>query len=582
MRHGIALFGLLALGLGLTIHLGCSSGASTGGTGAGGGRISGTVAMLGSPAGGVTVTAYREAGTAGEPDAAGSAATDSTGAYAVSGLPAGTYTLYARQGEYAGGAAGVRLAEGGSAAAHLTLIPTGSIGGTVDLAGASGNGGVRVSVVGVPVAVLTDAAGSYVIPGVPMGDNYSVAATKAGCTLALQHGVSVEPGVETTTAPIVLGVAQAHPPTISTVSASPMVVATGAVTSLDCQAGDADGDTLTYAWAGGTGGAYSATDAADVTWQAPTTAGSYLLTVAVTDEAGNAAAGAVSVLVQAPGNHPPQITTVTASPAVVGPGDDAALLCSASDADGDALTYAWSAATGGGLSSATGQEVTWTAPATAGSYLLWVRVSDGAGGVVMGAVSVLVDVPANDPPVVATVTASPATVNTSTATTLGCAATDANGDTLAYAWSGGAGGVFSASTGQTVTWTAPATAGSRTITVTVTDGHGGSTAGVVAVLVVQPNRAPVITGMTPAAGTDYGPGDTTTCTVTASDADANPLTYKWTATGGSFTGSGASVTWKADQEPSTYTITCEVTDGRGGVAIASRTVTVSAVNVIVW
>jgi hypothetical protein len=160
-------------------------------------------------------------------------------------------------------------------------------------------------------------------------------------------------------------------------------------------------------------------------------------------------------------------------------------------------------------------------------------------------------------------------------------ASDPDGDDLSYTWTATNGSL--SGSGASVTWTAPSQAGTFTITVVVTDGHGGLASSSIAVAVAgSPNHAPAISSMTPANGSDYSPGQSTTCTVTASDADLDPLTYQWTATGGSFTGSGSSVTWTADQDAGRYTITCEVTDGRGGVALASRTVTVSDMNLIIW
>lgn len=55
-----------------------------------------------------------------------------------------------------------------------------------------------------------------------------------------------------------------------------------------------------------------------------------------------------------------------------------------------------------------------------------------------------------------------------------------------------------------------------------------------------------------------------TITCTASDQDEDPLTYRWSKTGGTITGSGSTITWKAPATESTYTITCTVSDDKGG------------------
>ena len=65
-----------------------------------------------------------------------------------------------------------------------------------------------------------------------------------------------------------------------------------------------------------------------------------------------------------------------------------------------------------------------------------------------------------------------------------------------------------------------------------------------------------------------------TVTCRASDPDGDPLSYTWSTTGGRLSGSGPSVTFTPPEgvDEGQYTITCKVTDGRGGRAQASDTV----------
>ena len=58
------------------------------------------------------------------------------------------------------------------------------------------------------------------------------------------------------------------------------------------------------------------------------------------------------------------------------------------------------------------------------------------------------------------------------------------------------------------------------------------------------------------------------------DADGDTLTYTWTASDGKVKGSGASVTWTAPKTPGDYTVTCTVSDGRGGLGTEDIVLTV--------
>ncbi|MFC1974736.1 Ig-like domain-containing protein, partial [Chloroflexota bacterium] len=60
----------------------------------------------------------------------------------------------------------------------------------------------------------------------------------------------------------------------------------------------------------------------------------------------------------------------------------------------------------------------------------------------------------------------------------------------------------------------------------------------------------------------------------ASDADGDSLNYIWSAAAGTFSGAGPVVTWIAPHMPGTYTVTVEVTDGRGGEAVKQLTIDV--------
>ncbi|RKG95893.1 hypothetical protein D7V97_36490, partial [Corallococcus sp. CA053C] len=104
-------------------------------------------------------------------------------------------------------------------------------------------------------------------------------------------------------------------------------------------------------------------------------------------------------------NTAPTLTGPTVQTTAVLSGDPVALTLEASDADGDALTYAWTqspASPAGTFDDASASNPTWTAPLVDGSqrFTLKVTVSDGKGGAEQGAVDVDVasPFPDNHPP----------------------------------------------------------------------------------------------------------------------------------------------------------------------------------------
>ncbi|MFH0768774.1 MAG: Ig-like domain-containing protein [Chloroflexota bacterium] len=168
-----------------------------------------------------------------------------------------------------------------------------------------------------------------------------------------------------------------------------------------------------------------------------------------------------------PSNQPPVITNLTASEERVNPSDRSQFKCVASDPDGDELEYNWSASEGS--ISGEGSIVTWTAPKTPGSYTITVEVKDGRGGKEIARANIGVAV--NHPPVIKSLTAEQSTIKQAMSTAIECVASDPDGDELSYAWSSIAGN-FSGK-GSAVTWTAPNSCATYTISVTISDGRGG-------------------------------------------------------------------------------------------------------------
>lgn len=169
-------------------------------------------------------------------------------------------------------------------------------------------------------------------------------------------------------------------------------------------------------------------------------------------------------------NAVPVVKSVSSDKTYVGPGAEVILTCSAADADGDTLSYAWEVNSDfstdmGTLSANTGASVTWTASQTVSSYFISCTVSDGS---TEDEQSVFVSQMGNNTPVVSSLTAASESVTAGATTTLSCNATDADGDELTYTWNA-MGGTLSDSTATPV-WTAPSADGYYTIICTAGDG----------------------------------------------------------------------------------------------------------------
>ena len=95
-----------------------------------------------------------------------------------------------------------------------------------------------------------------------------------------------------------------------------------------------------------------------------------------------------------PSNGRPSVSA-SCAPCTVAPGGEVQLTATASDPDGDPLTYAWSASEGAFDGTTDAATARWTAPAATGRVGIRVRVSDGRGASATSTVTVEV---ANEPP----------------------------------------------------------------------------------------------------------------------------------------------------------------------------------------
>jgi hypothetical protein len=193
---------------------------------------------------------------------------------------------------------------------------------------------------------------------------------------------------------------QNESPVIDSFVASLAAVAPGASVSLDVTAHDPNaGDTLTYAWSA-TSGTFAQAATLATTWTAPAAVGLQTVTIQVTDEKGAMAALSLQIDVEiATGaaavsvvfNTWPVVQSVIATPSHINVGQTTQLALTASDADGDALTYTWTASCAGSFSNPSAAQPSFmlAAPLPANNRCeLTVSVNDGRGGTNAGTIGI--------------------------------------------------------------------------------------------------------------------------------------------------------------------------------------------------
>ncbi len=283
-------------------------------------------------------------------------------------------------------------------------------------------------------------------------------------------------------------------PRIVSVIVSSAQPGAGDVVQLTASAVDGDGSSsLTYQWTS-TGGSFSNAGVANPSWTAPPELGAQTLSLTVSDPLGatagvsfaldvasTSATGGVGLTVGV--NTWPVVSLVSANPTRAALGQPFALTTTATDADGDALAYAWTSGCAGTFSDAAVGNPTFTAssaPAN-GECTLVVSVHDGRGGHTTGSltVNVLSPLEANFAPEVELTFQSAFSAAGGDTVVLRMQAKDPEGAPVAFSWATSAGSFVTSAPAPTVSQavlTAPACAlnAQVQVTVTATDPGGAS------------------------------------------------------------------------------------------------------------
>jgi len=265
-----------------------------------------------------------------------------------------------------------------------------------------------------------------------------------------------------------------------------------------------------------------------------------------------------------PFNRRPEIIgRLEAHPVKIIPSGSCQIVCKASDADGDELSYNWSAS--GGEVNGAGDTVAWTAPDSAGSYNVTVIVTDGCGGEATDYVTI--EVRANESPAITDLTADADWTLPSGNLQVTCDAEDPDEDDLSYEWTTDGGSI--SGTGAVVNWTAPQEFGVYNITVAVSDGHSSSDARTLFVSVALEPQS-IIEDLVVTAehcylkpyswGYKVGKEKEYHIECILSDSSIE-VSYDWSCEDGTISGEGSMITWTApDEYIERTTVTVVVSD----------------------
>jgi chitinase len=329
----------------------------------------------------------------------------------------------------------------------------------------------------------------------------------------------------------------AGPNTLPVANAGPDAsIVSGAPRTLAGTATDLDNDPLAYVWTQTAGPLVTITNAntANASFVAPIRTGvPQLLTFSLVanDGFGNSAADTVTLTV--PANRLP--TANAGADATINAGSTRALAGSATDLDGDALTYQWVQTAGPSVTivNPTSANASFVAPASTGAIqtlTFSLVANDGLGNSPTD--TVIFTIPANSPP---TVNAGPdQTRPAGSAVALAGTASDPETNPLTYLWTQTSGPSVALTGATTLAsgFTAPPKTGAPqvlTFSLVANDGTSNSAPDTVDITI------PANVGPTANAGTNALAAGGSTVNLNgsgSSDGDGDPITYNWVQTSG--------------------------------------------------
>ncbi|OQB07371.1 MAG: Chitinase A precursor [Parcubacteria group bacterium ADurb.Bin216] len=358
---------------------------------------------------------------------------------------------------------------------------------------------------------------------------------------------------------------------------------------LRATATDKDGDTLSYSWTC-SGGTLSNSRTLMPYYTAPSLNNvnrTHTCTLNVSDGKGGQDTKTVSIAVRVYGSSTNNVPVVkTAGNKEVKPGQSIIIYGNtASDPDGDSLTYSWNC-NGGTMANRNTLNPTFTAPNNGYSsqtYTCTLTVNDGKGGYASDSLSILVRpniTTKNNAPVLSV--AKDREINPGQSVQLFALAYDPDGDPISYSWNCN-GGSLSNDTNYITTFTpySGSTSSSYSCTIRVSDSKTSVSANVrIAVRKIDNTTTTGNPVVEAGYNKELNPGQSITLDATASDPEGGYLTYNWSCSQGMLSSNNTlNPTYTAQYYTSgVATCTLTVRNEKGRTASDSFTVRVREVN----
>ena len=241
----------------------------------------------------------------------------------------------------------------------------------------------------------------------------------------------------------------------------------------------------------------------------------------------------------------------------VAEGEGLEFVLSATDADGDELTYSMEDGPAG--ASLSNRTFSWRPGyAQSGTYRVTFVASDGRGGTDRETVVITVE-EINRAPVLSLIGSQ--RVAEGEGLEFVVSATDADGDELTYSMEDGPAGASLSN--RTFSWRPGyAQSGTYRVTFVISDGRGGTDRETVVITVEEINRAPVLSSI---GSQRVAEGEGLEFVVSATDADGDGLTYSMEDGPAGASLSNRTFSWRPGYAQSgTYRVTFVISDGRGG------------------